>query len=67
MKIENNEEQNNKEQDNYMGLGMCLGMMGGSAVMSILTMFGQIAWGGLTIGIGLLVGMLIGLAIPKKK
>ena len=55
MKIENNEEQNNKEQDNYMGLGMCLGMMGGSAVMSILTMFGQIAWGGLTIGIGLLV------------
>jgi hypothetical protein len=30
-------------------------------------MFGQIAWGGLTIGIGLLVGMLIGLAIPKKK
>ena len=49
-----------------MALGMCFGLLAGSAVMSILTMFGQIAWGGLAVGIGLLVGMVIGLIISKK-
>lgn len=68
-KLEIHEETSQKEQKpaNHMALGMCFGVMGGSIAMSILSMFGQIAWGGLCVGIGLLVGMLIGMAIPKKK
>lgn len=66
MKKENNDNKNDKKQDEYMALGICFGLLAGSAVMSILTMFGQIAWGGLAVGIGLLVGMVIGLIISKK-
>ncbi len=58
----------NKErhkQADHMALGMCFAVMGVSVVMSILSMFGQIAWGGLCVGIGPSVGMLIGMAIPK--
>ena len=29
-----------------MALGMCFGMLAGSVAISILAMFGQIAWGG---------------------
>ena len=50
-----------------MTLGMCFGVMAGSAGMAILAMFGQIAWGGMCTGLGLILGMLIGMAIPKKK
>lgn len=67
MKIENNEKQSNKEQDNYMELGMSYGMVAGSAVMSILFALGQYGWGIFAIWAGLLIGMLIGLAIKKKK
>lgn len=65
--LEISEKKKEDKQANHMALGMCFGVMGGSIVMSILSMFGQIAWGGLCVGIGLLVGMLIGMAIPKKK
>ena len=62
-----NEKKNDDEQSNYMVLGMCFGMLAGSVAMSILAAFGQIAWGGLAVGIGLIAGMVIGLLIPKKK
>ena len=63
---DNNRENGNNKRDNYMLLGMSFGMMAGSVGMSILSMFGQIALGGYCIGIGMLLGMLIGMAIPKK-
>ena len=56
-----------KNQSNYMTHGVVLGILVGSAGMAILTMFGQIIWGGISICIGMLVGMLVGKAIPKKK
>ena len=65
LKIEENEH--GQKQENYMALGMCFGVMAGSVAMAILAMFGQIAWGGMCIGLGLILGMLIGMAIPKKK
>lgn len=68
-KFEIQEDATKKEekQANYMALGMCFGVIAGCIGMGILSMFGQIAWGGLCVGIGMLVGMLIGMAIPKKK
>lgn len=63
-KIEENES--GQRQDNYMALGMWFGVMAGSVAMAILAMFGQIVWGGMCIGLGLLLGMLIGMAIPKR-
>ena len=42
-------------------------MLAGSVAMSILAMFGQIAWGGVTVGIGLMIGMIVGLIISKMK
>ena len=66
MKKDNNDKKNDKKQDKYMALGMCFGLLAGSAVMSILTMFGQIAWGGFSGWNRLLVGMVIGLVISKK-
>ena len=50
-----------------MAYGMCFGVMAGSVVMSILAMFGQIAWGGLAVGIGLMIGMIVGLILSKVK
>ena len=60
-KLKNVKNENGQKQENYMTLGMCFG------VMAILAMFGQIAWGGMCTGLGLILGMLIGMAIPKKK
>ena len=59
-------EEKDEKRANYMALGMCFGAMAGSVGLCILAMFGKIAWGGLSVGIGLLAGMLIGMAIPKK-
>lgn len=67
MKTENNDNQNNKKQAKYIELGMCFGMLAGSIIMSILAMFGKIAWGGLAVGIGLIIGTIIGLIISEKK
>lgn len=61
------EEARDEEKATHMALGMCLGVMAGCLGMSILALFGKLAWGGLSVGIGLLGGMLIGMAIPKKK
>ena len=61
------EEQKDEKKANYMALGMCFGAMAGSVGMCILAMFGKIGWGGLSVGIGLIAGMLIGMAIPKKR
>ena len=38
--------------------------VGSSVIMSILAMLGKIAWGGLAVGIGL---MIVGLIISKMK
>ena len=61
------EKKNEEKQENYMALGMCLGVAAGSIGMCILAIFGQIAWGSLCVGVGLIGGMLIGMAISKKK
>ena len=66
-KLKNVKNENGQKQENYMTLGMCFGVMAGSAGMAILAMFGQIAWGGMCTGLGLILGMLIGMAIPKNK
>lgn len=50
-----------------MAYGMCFGMIAGSLVMSILAMFGQIVWGGLAVGVGLLIGMIVELILSKVK
>ncbi|MGN1159504.1 MAG: hypothetical protein ACI4SE_04835 [Lachnospiraceae bacterium] len=65
LKFEENE--NGQQQENHMALGMCFGVVAGNIAMAILAMFGKIAWGGICIGLGLILGMLIGVAIPKKK
>lgn len=65
--LEIEENENGQKQENYMVLGMSFGVIVGSVAMAILAMFGQIAWGGMCIGIGSLLGMLIGMVIPKKK
>lgn len=64
--LELKENAENK-RENHMALGMIFGMLAGSVVMAFLAMIGQIAWGGLSLGIGMLGGMLIGMTIPKKK
>ena len=51
----NNENKNDKKQPKYMAYGMCFGMIAGSVVMSILAMFGQFVWGGLAVGLGVVV------------
>lgn len=61
------ENENEQKQQNHIALGMCFGVAAGSIAMAILAMFGQIAWGGMCIGLGVILGMLIGVAIPKKK
>ena len=61
------EEKREEKQENYMALGMCLGVAAGCIGMCILAMFGHILWGIPCIGVGLIGGMLIGMAIPKKK
>ena len=53
----NNENKNDKKQPKYMAYGMCFGMIAGSVVMSILAMFGQFVWGGLAVGLGLMIGI----------
>ena len=55
------------KQENYMALGMCFGVAAGSVGMSILACCGLIAWGGLSVAVGMNLGMLIGMMIPKKK
>ena len=65
--MRNNENKNDKNRSKYMIYGMSFGMMAGSVVMSILSMFGQIAWGGLAVGIGLMIGMSVGLILSKIK
>lgn len=54
-------------EENYMSTGMCLGAAAGSVGMSILAFSGQIAWGSMSVAAGLILGMLIGMMIPKKK
>ena len=56
-----------EKQSNYMSEGMCFGMLAGSVGMSILSMFGLVAWGGVSISVGLLLGMVIGSCIPNNK
>ena len=56
----------NKKRTRYMAFGMTFGMLAGSVAMSILTIFGLIAWGGLAIGLGTIIGMLVGLLLAKE-
>lgn len=65
----NLKEREDKEYnpENYMGLGMCLGALSGSAVMVVMAMFGQTVWGGTAVGIGLILGMVIGMSIKRKR
>ena len=56
----------NKKRARYMAFGMTFGMLAGSVAMSILTIFGLIAWGGLAIGLGTIIGMLVGLLLAKE-
>ena len=58
---------NSDKQENYMVYGMCFGALAGAVGMSICSMFGQIAFGGFCISGGLLIGMVIGLCIEKKR
>ncbi|MDO5096118.1 MAG: hypothetical protein Q4D65_06105 [Peptostreptococcaceae bacterium] len=60
------EKEPNHEKKNYMTAGIVFGMLAGVVVMSILSMYGQILWGGVCIGVGMLIGMLVGMNIPKK-
>lgn len=60
-------KKNDNKQSKYMVYGMCFGVMAGSVVLSILAMFGQIAWGGLAVGISLMIGMIVGLILSKVK
>lgn len=55
------------QEENYMSTGMALGAAAGSVGMSILAFSGQIAWGSMSVAVGLILGMLIGMMIPKKK
>jgi hypothetical protein len=55
-----------KKQENYMALGMAFGIVAGAAAMVVLATFGQIVWGGACISIGMILGMVIGMSIPKK-
>jgi len=65
-KLELEEVNTEKKQENYMVIGMCFGIFAGCIGMSILAISGQTAWGGLSICIGLLGGMIVGMLIPKK-
>ena len=65
--MESKENKSNKKQSKYMALGMCFGMLAGSVIMSILAMFGQFVWGGLAVGIGLMIGSIAGLIISRMK
>jgi membrane protein DedA with SNARE-associated domain len=49
-----------------MALGMSFGVLAGAVAMAILSMFGHILWGGICVSIGMLLGMVIGMSIPKK-
>lgn len=60
------EKEPNHEKKNYMILGMIFGMLTGVVVMNILSIFGQIHWGGLCVGLGMLIGMLVGMNIPSR-
>ena len=60
------EEPEQEKQSNCTALGMCFGLLVGSVGMGVLALFGQIVWGGLVIGIGLLAGMLIGTVMSRK-
>jgi hypothetical protein len=59
-------EGKNSEQKNYMTLGMSFGILAGAVAMAILSMFGHILWGGVCVSIGMLLGMVIGMSIPKN-
>ena len=62
------DKQNNKEQhENYIGVGIGLGAAMGSLATSLLSCFGHFAWSSMCVPAGLLIGMLIGMLIPKKK
>ena len=65
--LELKEEETEEKQANYMAYGMSLGILVGSIGMAVLAMYDQIAWGGMSVGIGMLGGMLIGMGISKKK
>lgn len=67
LEIQEGTTKKGEKQANYMALGMCFGVLAGCIGMGVLALFGQIAWGALCVGCGMLAGMLIGMAIPKKK
>lgn len=70
LETEKNNEDKGKNGDekktNNMALGMCLGAMAGSIGMLVLAMFGQLVWGSCVLSLGIVVGMLIGMQLPKK-
>lgn len=65
--MDNSKNKDNKKQSKYMVYGMCFGILAGSVAMSVFAMFGQIAWGGLAVGIGLITGMIGGLILSKMR
>lgn len=70
LETEKNNEDKRKNGDekktNNMALGMCFGAMVGSIGMLVLAMFGQLVWGSCVLSLGIVVGMLIGMQLPKK-
>ncbi len=57
----------NSKNDTYMDLGLSIGLMVGTLIMLISSLFGHIEYGGISVPLCFLIGMVIGLSIKKKK
>lgn len=57
----------NQKQGNYMASGMLIGVLAGCVLMGVLAIFGHMNHGYLFVLFGLILGMVIGMTIPKRK